>query len=126
MERRLLTIFQDGFEVVVRPHPHSMIFEPEFIESCKAETEDLPGVSWDFASDGTLSMRKSRILISDTSSIRFDYAFLYSKPVITLEIPRGKQDEFEISYFDDPVWIERTETQIGVIVNKETMNSISE
>ncbi len=25
---------EDGYDVIVRPHPHSRVFEPDFIETC--------------------------------------------------------------------------------------------
>ena len=40
-------------------------------------------------------MRKSDLLISDTSSIRFDYYFIYKKPIITLEINDFNMKEYE-------------------------------
>ena len=35
-------------------------------------------------------MNKSNILISDTSSIRFDFLFVHEKPVITLDINKDE------------------------------------
>jgi CDP-glycerol glycerophosphotransferase (TagB/SpsB family) len=117
-------IAEEGYLVIVRPHPHSNVFEEDFIRHCQDETKDYSNVTWDFEPDGSLSMHKSHILISDTSSIRFDYAFLYSKPVITLQIPRSKQDDFEVSCFEEPVWIEEAESRIGKVVNKETIENL--
>ena len=40
-------------------------------------------------------MNKSNILISDTSSIRFDFLFVHKKPVITLDINRDEMKGYE-------------------------------
>ena len=63
-----------GFNVIVRPHPQSYLTESKFIEDCKEETAKYKNIIWDSEVIGTKSMMASDLLISDTSSIRFDYA----------------------------------------------------
>ena len=46
----------------------------------------LPNVHWDESKDPLNSFSKASLLISDTSSIRFDFSFLTLRPVITLKI----------------------------------------
>ena len=86
------TLSATNHHVIIRLHPHSHTFEPNSVKRWLAETKDLPGVVWDDNTFGTRSMTQADILISDASSIRFDFAFLYEKPVISLpHFPREWQ-----------------------------------
>jgi hypothetical protein len=62
---------------------------------------------------------------SDTSSIRFDFAFLYNKPVITLDIPKESREEFEAIYLDQP-WAEMVSSQIGSVVTHKSIDRLTE
>lgn len=112
-----------GFDVIVRPHPQSYIAEAEFIERCKAETAKYANVVWDSETVGTKSMLASDILISDTSSIRFDYAFLYEKPVITLDIPHEKQLEYEGQFMSE-IWTDVAAKRLGRVLGHGDIGNI--
>lgn len=109
-----------GYRIIVRPHPQSHIAEPAFIAKCQAETEVFPNVAWDDETVGTASMQSSDLLISDTSSIRFDYAFLYGKPVITLDIPHEKQLAYE-GQFMDGIWTDAAARKLGRVLTRRDM-----
>ena len=114
---------RSGYKVIIRLHPHSLIFEPESVDKWRLETEQLENVSWDDEVQGTTAMSQADILISDASSIRFDFAFLYEKPVISLEIPRESRSVFESDYME-VTWADRMVEEIGVNVNSENLNQI--
>ena len=111
-----------GFNIIIRPHPQSAVSEPTFIAQCKRETKS-PHIKWDGQISPSAAMHKSQLLISDTSSLRFDYAFLYEKPIITLEISRGNLTEFEAIDLEEH-WHESAAYKIGTIANGETIMNI--
>ena len=119
----LSDLAEAGYSVIVRPHPQSYIAEPQFIAECKAKTARYSNIVWDDAVVGTASMEKSDILVSDTSSIRFDYAFLYEKPVITLDIPREKQAEYE-GQFQSEVWTDAVAPMLGRVLDHSGVASL--
>lgn len=121
----ILKLANAGYDVIVRPHPQSYIAELEFIEECKKETSKCANVVWDSETIGTKSMLASDILISDTSSVRFDYAFLYEKPVITLEIPRERQIEYEGQFMSE-IWTDSVVNRLGRVVGHESIGNIAE
>lgn len=114
---------RSGYKVIIRLHPHSFIFEPGSVEQWRLETAALENVSWDEEAQGTAAMSQADILISDASSIRFDFAFLYEKPVVSLEIPRESRSIFESDYMDS-TWADTMVEEIGVRVNSENLNDI--
>ena len=121
----IVKLAEAGFNVIVRPHPQSYIAEADFIERCKAETAKCPNVVWDSETIGTKSMLASDILISDTSSIRFDYAFLYEKPVITLDIPHEKQLEYEGQFMTE-IWTDVAAKRLGRVLGHGDVGDIVE
>ena len=112
-----------GFNVIVRPHPQSYIAEADLVDRCKAETARFTNVAWDSETVGTRAMLASDMLISDTSSIRFDYAFLYGKPVVTLDIPREKQLEYEGQFMSE-IWTDSAAKRLGRVAGHDDIANI--
>ena len=113
-----------GFNVIIRPHPQSYITELKFINDCMAQTKECKNIRWDSSTIGGKAMQESDILVSDTSSIRFDYAFLYGKPVITLNIPRERQDAYESVYMER-IWTDDAGERIGEVVDANNIDKLS-
>ena len=65
----------------------------------------------------------SDLLISDTSSIRFDYAFLYEKPVITLDIPHEKQLKYEGQFMSE-IWTDSAAKRLGCVLTHSDIDDI--
>lgn len=91
----IIDLINNGFNIIIRPHPQSYISESKYIAYCKNELSTYSNIEWDETSSPLMSMSKSDILISDTSSIRFDYYYLYKKPIITLEIDQHNMKGYE-------------------------------
>ncbi|MDD3563701.1 MAG: CDP-glycerol glycerophosphotransferase family protein [Candidatus Cloacimonetes bacterium] len=111
----IIDLAQKGFQVIIRPHPYSLKHEPELIQRLQKQSADLPNISWDFQLSPTKSMQEAAILISDTSSIRFDFAFIHEKPVITLEILQEAMPGFEGEHISK-IWSDTAALEIGQIV----------
>lgn len=114
-----------GFSVIIRLHPHSVIFEPAAVERWRTETQELDNVVWDEQVFGTHAMSEADILISDASSIRFDFAFLYEKPVVSLEIPAQSRDVFESDYMTQ-TWADTMVNKIGTGAGAADISRIDE
>ena len=83
------------FNLILRPHPQSWISEPGLLNRVKKELEGTPNITWDEASDPAPSLAASDLLISDTSGVRMDYAVIYKKPVVSLEVKVEDVSSFE-------------------------------
>jgi hypothetical protein len=114
---------QAGYNIIIRPHPYSMKVEKKFIVGLQNKLAKLKNITWDFAIDGTKAMEASDIMISDTSAVRFDYALLYQKPVITLEMPIPDPEAFEIADLKE-CWMDKAVNEIGSFVHKNEIENI--
>ena len=113
------------YDIILRPHPQSYISELNFIENIKKRFENKKNVFWDDSASPSKSMNKSNILISDSSSIRFDFSFIYKRPVITLKIKRTDMNGFENQHIDSK-WEDKAEKIIGAVVYKDGMDSLDD
>ncbi len=114
-----------GYEIIIRPHPQSFISELDLIKKLKGETKNFNNIHWDDSISPVESMKKADILISDTSSLRFDFAFIYNKPVITLKIETEEMPGYERDELDS-IWMEYAEKEIGPILTKESLDMIKD
>ncbi|MBO5446587.1 CDP-glycerol glycerophosphotransferase family protein [bacterium] len=74
-----------SYDIVVRPHPQSMLVEKDLIENLKNKYIDCTRLKWDFSANNLQVMANSDILISDFSGIMLDYAFLFKKPFLYVD-----------------------------------------
>ena len=111
------------YDIIVRPHHHSLIYEKKFINNCKRELIKCKNLVWDDSDSPSKSMNKSSILISDTSSIRFDFLFVHEKPVITLDINRDEMKGYEREYLDTN-WTDTVSYDISPVITKKNINEL--
>ena len=88
------------FNVIVRPHPQSLIVEKDMIESLKKRYQDKKNFTFDTAPDNYPSLSTADIMISDFSGIIFDYTLIFDKPVIYLSqgFDNRIYDAYDIPY----------------------------
>ena len=113
-----------GFDIIIRPHPQSYKVENEKLEEFKQKLSAYGNVVWDKEVDGSISMLKSDMLISDTSSIRLDYMVLYHKPVITMAMPDVDHKEYEYGDLEDILSSLTMEEDIGSKVSSSDVKDI--
>jgi len=112
-----------GYQLILRPHPQSLVSEQAMLEKCKADLQQYKNVIWNTETSPQQAMNQADILISDTSSLRFDFAFVYEKPVITLEIPSAAMPGYER---DDlaSIWSDSAEKEIGFCLAEKDLNQL--
>jgi len=113
----------EGYNVIVRPHPQSYVSEANMINEIEADLSKTCNVEWDREISPSNAMRKARLLISDTSSIRFDFAFLYQRPVISLEVEVDDMPGFEREDMSE-LWMDEAATNIGIKIGKPEIAEI--
>ena len=112
-----------GYAVIYRPHPQSIKVENDFVKNVCTQFKSFKNFSFDSNPDATESMMKSDMMISDKSGVRFDYAFLYEKPVLTLDFPTDLLDEYEAVLLGR-VWGESESSLIGIRLQPDDKEKI--
>ncbi|HIV49108.1 MAG TPA: CDP-glycerol glycerophosphotransferase family protein [Candidatus Helicobacter avicola] len=78
---------QAGFSLIIRPHPQSLIGEAESknIAHLQESLQKYKNVVWDIGTPNVYAFAKADMMISDFSSVIFDFVCLEAKPVLTLD-----------------------------------------
>ena len=118
-------LLKNGYRVIIRPHPQSLKVERNLISLLENMYSNNSNVFFDFEPDGSESMKKSSIMISDNSGVRFDYAFIYEKPVLTLDVPGELLTEYEACLLGRH-WGENESSLIGVKLSMDDLKNSSE
>ncbi|WP_394967751.1 CDP-glycerol glycerophosphotransferase family protein [uncultured Helicobacter sp.] len=94
--RLLEPLAKAGFVLIVRPHPQSLIGEAESknIKNIQENLAKYENVVWDIGTPNVYAFTKADMMISDFSSVIFDFVCLEGKPVLTLDF------EFDTAGYD--------------------------
>jgi hypothetical protein len=121
----LKPLAEKGYPVTIRPHPQSYIEELELIMSLETGLSGYANVAWDRSTDNFEVLANSDIMISDLSGVIFDYAFVFEKPVITLQFefdPTG----LEANDLPERLWELRVLDKIGKQISLDELDAIPE
>lgn len=129
----IISLLRANYKVILRPHPQSMKVEKDFydqiVEQAKAINDSL--FTFDLSQDATTSMQQADFLISDSSSFKYDFAFLYQKPVITMKVAQTDLSSYEADDLGG-AWDQDYLEKLGVVVSNkdfdilEIINKISD
>lgn len=114
-----------GYKIIYRPHPQSLKVEKDFVNKLISDFKDYQGFSFDNNPNATSSMMKSDMMISDKSGVRFDYAFIYEKPVLSLDFSTDLIDDYEAILLGR-LWGDKESELIGIRLQPEDKNKIME
>ena len=126
-------LLKENFKIILRPHPQSLKVEMDFYNDlqekvadfCSKNGIDAHNFETDLSVDATPSMCRSSVLISDSSSFKYDYSFLYKKPVVTLLVPNTDLSSFEADILDGP-WDEIYMKKFGTVLSPDDNYDIVE
>lgn len=99
----LASLVSSGIPVIFRPHPQSFISDSEMLQKILTDFGNNPLVTIDKNPTGIQSMLNSDILVTDLSGMLFDYAYLFSRPVI-LACSDASKGGYEIEDLSENGW----------------------
>ena len=116
-------LLEAGYEVTLRPHPQSYVSESELLREIEEDLSSYDNIAFDQTRSAAASMAISDILISDITGIMFDYAYLFTKPVIVVdcEIDRGG---YEAEYVEDEIWEVSARENLGQVITQDDFPSL--
>ena len=130
-EKLLTPLVETGWKIIVRPHPQSKKSEGQMLEALQEKYKDKENLEWNYDRDNIYAMKRADIMISDFSSIIYDYTFLCDKPVmyVNADLDLRMYDASEV-YNDDgspkKIWQFETLEKIGIELKEEQFPKIRE
>ncbi len=114
-----------SYNVILRPHPQSFVSFPKIMEEIEERFKNELRFSIDRKPLATESMAKSDLMISDLSGVFWDYAFLYSKPVLLLKTEFDTIEGYEGSELNYEMWEKRERSRLGKEFDEKDVEIIS-
>ncbi len=115
----------DSYDVILRPHPQTYVSFPKLIAEIEEKYKNETRFKIDTNPLGTESMHQSDMMIGDLSGVFWDYAFVYSKPVLLLKTDFGTIEGFEGSELDYEMWEMREREKLGKQFDENDLPNIS-
>ncbi len=113
------------YDIILRPHPQTYVSFPELIKNIETQFKNEPRITIDRNPLGTESMAKADLMIGDLSGVFWDFAFLYSKPILLLKTEFDSIEGFEGSELDYEMWEMRERPRLGKIFDENDIDNIS-
>ncbi len=116
-------LLKTGYNIIIRPHPQSWRVETDLLKKLQNEFKEYTNISWNKDSDNLKVLAMSDILISDFSSVMFDWAFLFNKPFIYSNSDMNKEI-YDMSELDEEPKRYEIMRKIGKELTKENLGDI--
>ena len=123
-ERLLTPLLATGWKIIVRPHPQSKKSESAMLTRLSERYKDAANLEWNFDRDNVGALSRADIMISDFSSVIYDYTFLRDKPVmyVNADIDLRIYDASELE--GKKIWQFATLEKIGIELKEEQFADI--
>ena len=124
----LLPLAKSSYHIIIRPHPQSYISPSEKanIQYLQEALKDYSNVEWDKDTPNIYAFARADMMISDFSSVIFDFVCLQGKPVLTID------NDMDLSGYDmadierDSIWTFKALDRIGKRISKEHFSQLQE
>ena len=118
-------LVNSDFKIIIRPHPQSLVAEKDIIEKLMQKYKNNHNVSWNFDKDNLKVLSEADIMISDFSSVMFDYAFLYNRPFLFFKTITNNE-MYDMCDLDEEPYRFRIMNEIGREIKENDIDNISE
>jgi hypothetical protein len=126
-EHLLDPLASSPWNIIVRPHPQTRRLEESLVSRLEERYRGKSNIRWDYERDNLHSLSQADIMISDFSSIIFDYVFLFDKPVIYVRTGMDLRPYDADDLGDDAIdklWQFRTLQKIGRDLKESDLDNI--
>lgn len=114
-----------SYDIILRPHPQSYVSFPKIMDEIEEQFKDEPRLTIDRNPLATESMAKADLMIGDLSGVFWDFAFLFSKPLLLLKTEFETIEGFEGSELDYEMWEMRERPRLGKIFDENDIENIN-
>lgn len=126
IEEVIDTLLKSGLKTVLRPHPMSQKKSKKRVIAIQKKYSSNPNFILETNIPNFESLKKSDIMISDWSGVALEFAFVFEKPIIFIDVPKkiNNSDYEKISLIPieenirDKIGIVLKETEINLLTKK--------
>ena len=116
-EKLIDALLATDYKVVIRPHPQSFKVEMDILQPLMDKYGDK--VEWNRDADNFDILNRSDILISEFSSVVFDFAFVFDKPVLCFAGGQSDMAPYDAAWIDEEPWKQQVFPKLGKMITEE-------
>jgi hypothetical protein len=124
-EKLLDPLVATGFRIIIRPHPQSRSSETAVLDRLMARYKDKANVEWDAERENIYALSKADVMISDFSSVVFDFVFLFDRPVMYANSNLDLRP-YDASDIPEEPWKFRVLKEIGLELTEDKFTNIGD
>ena len=122
----LLPLAKSGYHIIIRPHPQSFISKDESanIKYLQDSLRSYQNIEWDKDTANIYAFNRASMMISDFSSVIFDFVCLQDKPILCID------NDMDLSGYDmadipkENIWTFKALDLVGKKINKDDFSNI--
>ena len=118
-------LLDTGYNLIIRPHPQSFTADKEVMDDLIKKYPDSDRLTWNRDTDNFSALNRADIMISDFSSVIFDYCLIFNKPFIYTENTFNKA-QYDAAWLDAEMWKFRVLPSIGLPLKEEDFPNMKE
>lgn len=118
----LSSLEKTGYEIIVRPHPQSFSSEMDVLEPLMKKYKNI---EWNRDNDNFSVLARADILISDFSSVVFDYTLVFGRPIIYADVDFDSI-VYDQDWLDEECWPIRMLPKLGTKLEEKDFGRIGE
>lgn len=120
-EKLIDALLATDYKVVIRPHPQSFKVEMDILQPLMDKYGDK--VEWNRDADNFDILNRSDILISEFSSVVFDFAFVFDKPVLCFAGGQSDMAPYDAAWIDEEPWKQQVFPKLGKMITEADFGS---
>lgn len=125
-EKLLSVLVDSGYKIIVRPHPQSLTAEKGMLENLQRKFPEGI-VEWNFDNDNLAVLNRADIMISDFSSVIYDFAFLFERPVIYTKLTESINTlPFDADWINETPWCIEAPKNFGYVLDDENLSKVKD
>lgn len=125
-EKLIDPLLDTGWHVIIRPHPQSKKSESEMLEHLQNKYREAENLEWNFDRENIYALKRADIMISDFSSVIYDYTFMCDKPVMYVNADLDLRIYDAGCLTEKRLWQFSTLEKIGIELKEEQFSNIKE
>ncbi len=121
----IASLIYTGNHIIIRPHPQSVTAEAKLLKSLQEKYPNSDALEWNFDNDNFNVLKRSDLMITDYSSVIYDFALIFNKPIFYADTDWDPAP-YDAAWSDLPVWRYEVLPKLGMELKKEDFPKLKE
>lgn len=124
-EKLIDALLNTEYNIIIRPHPQSFMSEKDLLDRLMKKYPECDRIKWDLSNDNFEALRRSDIMISDFSSVIWDYVLVFDKPVIYADVSFDPST-YDLAWVNEERWDLQVLPLVGARLSADEFDNIGD